>query len=218
MKGLIIKDLLFIKSTWKNLLLMLAGSIMISVAIGNYLLAVCVLPVMLLSSGINTFQTDEFYNTESYMLSYPYSRKQIVLAKYLFTILMLLIATYVGIMIYTIIHFTIHPGYNGLNIDMIKQLFMWEFAAIFVNSVFYPVIYKYGCEKSRFVMMSIIMVFLGIVALFSYYINTQHIELDYEGIVNFIQTYGVYALSVFVTLSFIISYVISIIIFKRKDY
>ena len=131
---------------------------------------------------------------------------------------MLLIATYIGLMIYAIIHFTIHPGYNGLNVDMIKQLFMWEFAAIFVNSIFYPIIYKYGCEKSRFVMMSIVMVFLGFVAMLSAYINTQNVNIDYEGIVNFIQSYGVYALSGIVTVSFILSYIISIIVFKRKDY
>lgn len=218
MKGLIIKDILFIKSTWKNLLVMFIGAMLISVALGNYLLAVCVVPIMLLSSGINTFQTDEFYNTESYILSFPYSRKQIVLSKYLFTLLMLLISTYVGLMIYVLIHFTIHPGFNGLNVDMIKQLLMWEFAAIFVDSIFYPVIYKYGCEKSRFVMMSILMVLLGLGAIASVYINTQNIQIDFEGIINFLQTYGVYALAGFVTVTFILSYIISIIVYKRKDY
>lgn len=218
MKGLIIKDILFIKSTWKNLLVMFIGAMLISVALGNYLLAVCVVPIMLLSSGINTFQTDEFYNTESYILSFPYSRKQIVLSKYLFTLLMLLISTYVGLMIYALIHFTIHPGFNGLNVDMIKQLLMWEFAAIFVDSIFYPVIYKYGCEKSRFVMMSILMVLLGLGAIASVYINTQNIQIDFEGIINFLQTYGVYALAGFVTVTFILSYIISIIVYKRKDY
>jgi ABC-type transport system involved in multi-copper enzyme maturation permease subunit len=218
MKGLILKDLLFIKSTWKNLIVMFIGAMLVSVALGNYLLAVCVLPVMLLSSGINTFQTDEFYNTESFILSFPYSRKQIVLSKYLFTILMLLIATYIGLMIYVLIHFTIHPGYNGLNIDMIKQLLMWEFAAIFVDSIFYPVIYKFGCEKSRFVLMSVLMLLLGLGAIASVYINTQNVQIDYQGIVDFAQSYGVYALAGFVTVTFILSYIISIIVYKRKDY
>ena len=99
MKGLIIKDFLFLKSTWKNLIVIFIGSLLISVALGNYLLAITVLPVMLLSSGINTFQTDEFYNTESYTLSFPFSRKKIVLAKYLFTLLLLLLAAYIGLVI-----------------------------------------------------------------------------------------------------------------------
>ena len=120
MKGLIIKDLLFIKSTWKNMIILFIGSLLISIALGNYLLAICTLPVMLLSSGITTFQTDEFYNTESYTLSYPLSRKEIILSKYLFTIILLLISSYIGLMIYYLVGITIHPGYNGLNIYMIK--------------------------------------------------------------------------------------------------
>ena len=218
MKGLIIKDLLFIKSTWKHLIIMFIGSLLISVALGNYLLAICVLPVMLLSSGINTFQTDEFYNTDSYILSFPLSRKKIVLSKYIFTIIMLLISTYIGIMIYLIIFYTIHPGFNGLNTDMIKQLLMLEFSALFVDSVFYPVIYKFGCEKSRLVLLSIVMLLLGILSIASVYINTSNVKIDFEALINTLQIYGVYILGGFVTISLIISYILSIIFYKKKDY
>ena len=218
MKGLIIKDLLFIKSTWKHLIIMFIGSLLISVALGNYLLAICVLPVMLLSSGINTFQTDEFYNTDSYILSFPLSRKKIVLAKYIFTLIMLLISTYIGLVIYFIISKTINPGFNGLNIDMIKQLLILEFSALLVDSIFYPVIYKFGCEKSRLVLLSIVMLFLGIVSIASVYINTQNIKIDFDFIVNTIQSYGVYVLGGFVTICLIASYILSIIFYKKKDY
>ncbi len=218
MKGLIIKDLLFIKSTWKNMIILFIGSLLISIALGNYLLAICSLPVLLLSSGINTFQTDEFYNTESYTLSYPLSRKQIVLAKYLFTILLLLIATYLGLMIYYLIGVIINPGYNGLNTYMLKYFFMMEAGALIVDSIFYPVIYKFGCEKSRLVLMSIVMLFLGISSILSVYINTANIKLDLAGALNFVQTYGVQVLGVLVIIFLIISYLLSIIFYKRKDY
>ncbi|MCR4580914.1 MAG: ABC-2 transporter permease [Bacilli bacterium] len=218
MKGLIIKDLLFLKSTWKNLIVIFIGSLLISIAIGNYLLAISVVPIMLLSSGINTFQTDEFYNTESFTLSFPLSRKKIVLAKYLFTLILLLLAVYVSLIIYFGIGVTIKPNSNGLNIDMLKTFSMLLFSSLFVNSVFYPVIYKYGCEKSRFVLMSIVMVLLGVVALASAYINTNHIELDFKGFVDFIQAYGVYAIGGFCTVCFIASYFLSILFYRHKDY
>ena len=218
MGGLIIKDLLFIKSTWKNLIILFIGSLLMSVALGNYLLAVCSLPVMLLSSGINTFQTDEFYNTESYTLSYPLSRKQIVLAKYLFTIILLLISTYIGLLIYWLISVIIHPGFNGLNTDMLKYFFMTEAGALIVDSIFYPVIYKFGCEKSRLVLMSIVMLLLGIGSILSVYINTSNITLDLAGGLNFIQTYGLQVLGITVTLFLIISYILSIVFYKHKDY
>lgn len=218
MKGLVIKDLLFIKSTWKHLIIMFIGSLLISIALGNYLLAICVLPVMLLSSGINTFQTDEFYNTDSYILSFPLSRRKIVLSKYIFTIIMLLISTYIGLLLYFLINLIIHPGFNGLNTEMLKQLLMLEFSAVFVNSVFYPIIYKFGCEKSRLVLLSIVMLLLGIVSIASVYINTQNVNIDFESIINILQTYGVYVLGVFVTICLIISYFLSVLFYKKKDY
>ena len=218
MKGLIIKDLLFLKSTWKNMIILFIGSLLISIALGNYLLTICTLPIMLLSSGINTFQTDEFYNTESYTLSYPLSRKQIVLSKYIFTLILLLLSSYIGLMIYYLVGLIINPGYNGLNTDMLKYFFMMEAGALIVDSIFYPVIYKYGCEKSRLVLMSIVMLLLGIGSILSVYMNTVQINYDFAGLLNFIQTYGIQVLGVIVLIFLILSYILSIVFYKHKDY
>lgn len=218
MKALIVKDLLFIKSSWKNLLVLFIGSLLISIALGNYLLAIVCVPVWLLASGINTFQTDEFYNTESYTLSFPLSRKKIVLSKYLFSIVMLAIATWIGLIIYALIAVIIRPGFNGLNTDMIKYLIMLELASLIVDAVFYPVIYKFGCEKSRLVLMSIIMLLLGIAAIISAYINTHNIKIDLTNFVNLIQDYGVYVISIVTVIALIISYILSINFYKKKDY
>lgn len=218
MKALIVKDLLFIKGSWKNLLVLFIGSLLISIALGNYLLAIVCVPVWLLASGINTFQTDEFYNTESYTLSFPLSRKKIVLSKYLFSIVMLAIATWIGLIIYALIAVIIRPGFNGLNTDMIKYLIMLELASLIVDAVFYPVIYKFGCEKSRLVLMSIIMLLLGIAAIISAYINTHNIKMDLTNFVNLIQDYGVYVISIVTVIALIISYILSINFYKKKDY
>ena len=218
MKGLIIKDLLFLKSTWKNMIILFIGSLLISIALGNYLLTICTLPIMLLSSGINTFQTDEFYNTESYTLSYPLSRKQIVLSKYIFTLILLILSSYIGLMIYYLVGLIINPGYNGLNTDMLKYFFMMEAGALIVDSIFYPVIYKYGCEKSRLVLMSIVMLLLGIGSILSVYMNTVQINYDFAGLLNFIQTYGIQVLGVIVLIFLILSYILSIVFYKHKDY
>ena len=219
MKGLIIKDMLFIKNTWKNLLLIFVGSLLLSIALGNYLLAICSVPIILLTSGINTFQTDEFYNTDAYTLSYPLSRKKIVSSKYLFTLVMMLISTYIGLMIYAGVSVFIHPGVNGLNTDMLKQLLMLEISSLLVDSIFYPIIYKYGCEKSRFVLMSIVMVLLGIGSILSVYINVfKKTTINLEGIIKFIDHYGLASLTILVIVATIISYVLSILAYRHKDY
>lgn len=219
MRGLIIKDFLFLKSTWKNMLVMFIGSLLLSIALGNYLLAICVVPIMLLTSGITTFQTDEFYNSEAYTLTMPVSRKQIIISRYLFTLIMVVITMYIGFLIYTLIHFTINPGTNGLNMDMLKQLFMFELSALIIDSIFYPVIYKYGCEKSKFVLMSIVMLLLGIGSVISVYVNVIDIKaIDFESILDGIQQYGIYVLSIIVIISLVISYLLSILFYRHRDF
>ncbi|MDE5630168.1 MAG: ABC-2 transporter permease [Bacilli bacterium] len=219
MRGLIIKDILFIKNTWKNLLLIFVGSLLLSIALGNYLLAICSVPIILLTSGINTFQTDEFYNTDAYTLSYPLSRKKIVTSKYLFSLVMMLISTYIGLMIYAGISVVIHPGVRGLNTDMLKQLLMLEISSLLVDAIFYPIIYKYGCEKSKFVLMSIVMILLGLGSILSVYINVfKKATLNLEGIITFIDHYGLISLTILVIVATLISYGLSILAYRHKDF
>ena len=219
MRGLITKDLMFFRTSWKNLLITFIGTFLLSIALGNYTLAVVVVPIYIMSSGINTFQTDEFYNTMAYTLSFPLSRKKIVLSKYLFTLIMMLISILVGIVIYLLILFIINPGEDGLNVNMIYSLLILECASLIVDSIFYPVIYKYGCEKSRLVLMSIVMLLLGIGSIISVSVNVFELfKIDWESIIDFIQTHGVSILSILTVVMFTSSYFLSYKFYKKKDY
>lgn len=219
MRGLIIKDFLTLKSTWKNIIVMLIGSLLISYALANYTLAIITVPMALLTSGMNTFQTDEFYNTISYTLSGPCSRMKMISARYLYTILMALLSFLVGGIIFTIINFTLSPNADALNIDMLRFLLMLELAGILVDAVFYPIIYKYGCEKARFVLLSIVMLLLGIAAVVSVSFNIFDMaQLDWKGIIKWMESHGVLILSVVTTVLYVISYFLSIIFFKKRDF
>ncbi|MCX4249634.1 MAG: ABC-2 transporter permease [Bacilli bacterium] len=219
MRGLIIKDFLYLKNTWKNLVIIFIGSLLISIALGNYLLTICALPLILLTNTINTFQTDEFFNTDSYTLSLPLSRRQIITARYIYTFIMVITAFFVGLVLFYLIHFIIKPNHNGLNTDMLKYLIMLEGTSLLVDSIFYPVIYKVGCEKSRLVLLSIVMLLLGIGSILSVYINVFDKDfIDFVAIINFIQKNGVMVLSIVVTISIIISYFLSILFYKKRDF
>ena len=219
MRGLIIKDFLYLKNTWKNLFIIFIGSLLISIALGNFLLAICALPLTLLASTINTFQTDEFFNTDSYTLALPLSRAKIVSARFLYTIIMLLISFFIGLVLYYLVYFIIRPGYRGLNIDMLKYLMMLELASLLVDSIFYPIIYKVGCEKSRLVLLSIVMLLLGIGSILSVYVNVFDNDfIDFVSILNFIQNNGVLVLGIIVTVAIIISYLLSIAFYRHRDF
>ena len=219
MRGLIIKDFLTLKSTWKNIIVMLIGSLLISYALGNYTLAIITVPMALLTSGMNTFQTDEFYNTISYTLSGPCSRAKMISARYLYTILMALISLLVGGIIFTLIHFIMNPIIDALNADMLKFLIMLELAGLLVDAVFYPIIYKYGCEKARFVLLSIVMLLLGIAAVVSVSFNIfDAAQLDWEGIIKWMEAHGVLILTIITTVLYALSYFLSLIFFKKRDF
>ena len=100
MWGLILKDLLLLKKTLKNMIAIYIGSLLISIAFGNYLLAICVVPLMILSVGMTSFQNDEYNNQDIYTLILPTSRKKIVTARYLLTIILIIISIYIGLLSY----------------------------------------------------------------------------------------------------------------------
>ena len=132
---------------------------------------------------------------------------------------MTLVSTYIGLVIYLLIYFIISPGFNGVNTDMIKMLLILESAALIVDSIFFPIIYKFGCEKSRFVLMSIIMLLLGIMAIASVYINVINVEqIDLVGIFEFINNNALPIMLVLVIVCLILSYFLSVKFFKSKDY
>ena len=111
------------------------------------------------------------------------------------------------------------PGAEALNADMLRFLLMLELAGILVDAVFYPIIYKYGCEKARFVLLSIVMLLLGIAAVVSVSFNIFDMaQLDWKGIIKWMESHGVLILSVVTTVLYVISYFLSIIFFKKRDF
>jgi len=216
MKGLILKDLLFIKNAWKNLGITYISSLILSVILNNYLPAICILPLMLTSSGINAFQTDEFYLTESYSLTLPIDREKMVLSRYLFTFILLLISLFIGFITYIIIYIVLRPSINSLNISMMSELIVISFLAILFNLFMYPIIYKYGCDKSKYVMTTILMILMCIMAFIFNIIDIS--SIDFYSIISYLTTYGIIIIPIVMIFIVWISYILSVKFFKKNDY
>jgi len=216
MIGLILKDLLFLKNSWKNLLITYICSVILALVLNNYFIALCILPLMLTTSGINAFQTDEFYLAESYALTFPVSRKNMVISRYLFTFLMFIIATFLALITYLFIFLLLKPTSESLNLSMITYLLFLEIISVFINIIFYPIIYKYGCEKSRYVLTSIIMILFCIASLVLNIINLNNIDIS--KIIYYFQHYGLFILPLILLLMIYLSYKLSVKFFLKNDY
>lgn len=74
---------------------------------------------------------------------------------------------------------------------MLKYLVMLEVTGLIFDSFLYPAIYKFGCEKSRLVLVESIMVILGMVLILGDFISTLDIgNFDIEGVIANIKKYA----------------------------
>ena len=98
MNGLIKKDLLFVKGISRLVLLFLLF-LFIVLFVQDGFNFYYILPFIVFLVHFSTFSYDEFNNWDAYAISFPVKRKDIVKAKYLSGIIMMLLAFLVTVVI-----------------------------------------------------------------------------------------------------------------------
>lgn len=154
MKGLIIKDLLALKKQGKLFLGLFAFYFIYAIALKNIsmLSMITVLCVML---PMTTMAYDERSKWDKYALSMPISRKTIVLSKYLFSILLDVLGVLIVAVTSTII------VYFSNEMEILEALFMavlFGAISLLFLSVMLPILFKYGVEKARLLIIVIILI------------------------------------------------------------
>ncbi|MCR4723170.1 MAG: ABC-2 transporter permease [Eubacteriales bacterium] len=157
MKGLFVKDLLILKNQKRNFLILPAIIIMYSfMGMGGVIMEFMGLIMLMYANG--TIAYDEFDNGAAFLFTMPFTRKQYVLEKYLFTIaagITGIIAGVIAVLISGI--FTVKIPFDEIAVNSAAAVLL----CAMTNSVMLPVTLKYGSEKSRTVMM---VVFGGLTA------------------------------------------------------
>lgn len=211
MIGLIKKDFLILKSNLKVFLIVVAISIFWGLQ-GNIENALFILPIMVVMIFLSTFSYDEVSNWNTYAISLPNGRRNVIKAKYISSIILLLI-TFIIMLIIAI--FTIKTGSNNMTQSMIiSDLIGGSIGAIISISLLYPFMIKYGAINGRIIVFAFIMGISGIG-----YILSKTIKLSY--ITNFIDSLGnrVYLyIFILVVLILLGSYLISNKIYTSKEF
>lgn len=150
MKGLILKDFLLIKKTMLYMAVVVAlfGGVYTSLD-ANYFLTFF-LSIMMVSIILSTMSYDEFYHWDRYAASLPFSRRQIVLAKFLTCYILFIIGT-------------LFAGWLQLAVMYLKgQPFDWEVVAVMSiapatgligTAIVLPCSYKFGMQRARIAML-----------------------------------------------------------------
>ncbi len=210
MIGLIKKDFLMLKGNFKTWFILLF--VYIVMAFQESMSLTFLLPFMCVVTMLSTFSYDSYNKWDAYVCSLPDGRKNSVRAKYIATILLILVT----VIITTIL--TIIIGYyrtKTINLESMGETIMGAiFATTLLQSIMYPAIYKFGVEKARIAIFIVVFGFALIGGVLSKYI-------DFESIIQglaFLENYMMIIIPIVIIIMLYVSYKISEVIYKRKEY
>ena len=147
MIGLVWKDFLVMRRTMRSYILFLIFYALLAV-MGMFDLAIvtAMIQVIMLMLPIGAFSYDEHARWDRYAPALPLSRRQIVGARYLFTLLLALVATAFGAAAGVVLSFTAGP--LAMKENLLTVLVSLG-AGLFIVDVLLPLCYKLGPERAR---------------------------------------------------------------------
>lgn len=168
MKALLIKDFLNIKAQGKAILLVLAVWFIISVVngSGSFFAALSVVYAILLP--LTSVTADDKCGFERYAMTMPLTRTVMALSKYVFALACSLVMAVIGFAACVVI------DRSAIN-EALATCAACFCVAVVLVSLLLPLVYKYGPEKARLVMMAVFVIgFL----VFGFVLDRFNVELD----------------------------------------
>lgn len=208
MIGFIKKDLLMIKGNLKSLAVILIIFGLITIEQNNNLLFFPIFISLMLS--ISTFSYDEYNKWNSYAITFPSGRKNLIKAKYLSALLLASLATILSIILLLSLGIMSH----NFNIkEIFSEMLICFFSISVILSIMYPIIFKFGVEKGR------IAIFIGIFILATIQgLLIKKIKVSIpQNLLSFLNHNYLILLPVLVLLILLASYKISIYIYSKKE-
>jgi len=208
-KGLIIKDFLLLKKTGRIYLLMMVLYLVMTVFMDTDLGPLMVFLCGMLS--ISTFAYDEQAKWDAYALTMPISKRDLVRAKYIMAIILCLIGAVAG-SILSIAGNLDTPIIDWKGILAASGIALC--ASYIFNSLALPLLYKFGAEKSRVILLACYAVpLIGASLLMNELEKSPATLLRIQSVLNLSAI-----LLPFVTAAILLaSYLISLRVFNKKD-
>ena len=214
MKGLIVKDLLILKNQMKNLLIILMFFIIFSIINKDLSFITFIIPFYIVMLIISTFSYDEFNHWNTFCNTLPFTRNEIVRAKYILVIVGILLSLAIGLLLacgMTLID-------SSFVLDQSLPLVIGtSFGISLTLELLIPFLYKYGVQKGKMAIFAIVIGFSLIMTLIG-----KTFKFNLNGFVTFIDGLSVYiivGLLLIITICMIyISYKISCKIYFNKEF
>ncbi len=210
MMGFIKKDLAMIKSNFKLLGILLVVYTIMGL-LGQMDISF-ILPFISVMIMISTFSYDNYNKWDAYAACLPNGRKNSVRAKYITTILMIMVVAIITIILSFIISYvnTQTINYGQILVSMLGTIF----GTLLVLTFMYPIIYKFGIEKAR---IGIFLIVFGVVIIGGFIVKYGDLSFAIKAL-NFFENYLVIILILLTIIMVYTSYKISVKIYRKKEF
>ena len=210
MLGLMKKDFLLIKANIKSMIIIFIVFLIFAFQ-GTFDIAFIV-PIIGIMLFISTFSYDDFNNWNSYAVTLPDGRKNVVKAKYVASIIL---AVALGILCLIISMAISYVRTNSMNFDDTISLLMGTMlSSVIIISLLYPIMFKYGATNGRIIMFVVIFGIAGIGVLLEKFVDMTFLM----NMINELDNYSLIAIPVISIILLGISYLISSKIYINKEF
>ena len=210
MLGLIKKDFLLIKANSKQMVIIFIVYLML--AFQGTFDVTFIIPLIGIMLFISTFSYDDFNNWNSYAVTLPDGRKNVVRAKYIASIILTIILAIVSLTIGIGISYT---KTNSINLDeIISSLMGTMLSSVIIISLLYPIVFKFGATNGRIILFAVVFGIAGIGALIAQFVDMTSII----NMINRLDSYSLIAIPIISAILLGISYLISNKIYQNKEF
>lgn len=210
MLGLIKKDFLLIKANLKSMIIIFI--IYLILAFQGRFDATFIIPLIGIMLFISTFSYDDFNNWNSYAVTLPDGRKNVVRAKYIASIILTVILGIISLVIGVGIGYT---KANSINLDeIISSLMGTLLSSVIIISLLYPIVFKFGATNGRIILFVVVFGIVGIGTLITRFVDMTFII----NMVNGLDNCSLVIIPIISVIVLGISYLISNKIYQNKEF
>lgn len=210
MLGLVKKDFLLVKANLKTMIIIIV--VYFIMILQGLFDATFIIPLIGIMLFISTFSYDDFNNWNSYAITLPNGRRNVIKAKYIASIMLTIILSILSFIIATTVSY-IKTNEIDLNL-MISSLMETLLSSVIIISFLYPIIFKFGATNGRIILFAVVFGVLGIITLIGNFVDMEFIS----NIINSIDNSGWITIPIFSMIALSVSYQISNKIYQNKEF
>ena len=214
MKGLILKDLLNLRKNLKTIIIMcLFYTLLFSTLNPTFLSGM--ITILFAMQILTTFSYDDYSKWNMYALSLPITKKQLVLSKYILGISFIIFGGVFSFILTSLL--SLFKGSFILG-DLIASIIGSTGIMILMILILLPLIFKYGVERSRIMLLAIFAIPTVLILIISKVLALTGIPFPSEEQLNaLLPVICIIATLILIAGSYV-SYMISVKIVTKKEY